>query len=58
MSPDMPVESNEQIQNRLRAAEENTRAIQEAVADRTSSLNRRLRPRKSILTGAVRSAIV
>lgn len=54
----MPQETNAQKQNRLRAEAENTRSIQEAVADRTNSYNRRTRPRQSILTGAVRSAIV
>lgn len=51
-------ESNEQVQNRRRAESENTRAIQEAVQDRTNSFNRRLRPRRSIVTGRAARAIV
>ena len=51
-------ESNEQVQNRLRAQEENTRAIQNAVSDRTNAYKRRLLPRKSLVTGRAARAIV
>ena len=53
MTPKKPVESQAQIQNRLRAEAENTRAIQSQVSTRSNDFSRRFRPRKSIVTGAV-----
>ncbi len=56
MKPKLPKESNEQVQNRIRAQEENLQAIQEQVSDRTNAFRRRLAPRRSIVTGATRRA--
>lgn len=53
MSPPKVRESNAQKQNRLRTQEENVRAVQENVSDRTNSFVRRLRGRRSLITGAV-----
>ncbi len=49
-------ETQEQVQNRLRAQADNLRAIQEAVSDRTTSFARRFSPRQSIITGNVARA--
>lgn len=46
-------ETNEQVQQRLRARAEQTRSIQKGVSDRTRDNSRRFNPRASLITGGV-----
>lgn len=57
MKPKIPEETPEQKQQRLRAEQGNTRAMQSYLQDRTMSYRRLASPRISIATGRSRAAM-